>query len=99
MRACRGSLAGCGGGGGDSAACDVASQKTRLRSYMPDWYYWSGLAHPDPAADASVADYFQALWHAAILASRRALELHPGQRQLQPQFFAEGRAADYGLFG
>ena len=48
-------LAGCGGGGGDdhdtrSLSCSLADQKTWLKSYMDDWYFWYSLM---PSVDAA----------------------------------------------
>ena len=90
-------LAACGGGG-DSASCDVASQKTWLRSYMLDWYYWSGLSpNPDPAGYASVADYFQALKYTSYPGIGVEPWSYIQDSVSYNRFFAEGRAMDYGL--
>ena len=64
-------LASCGGGGGDSnpvpTACDLASQKDWLRSYMQDGYYWSGVSpNPDPAAFDTVQKYFDEIGRAHV---------------------------------
>ena len=62
-------LCSCGGGGSSSgspvpssASCSTDAQKDWLRSYMLDWYLWSG-ASPNPATQgyASLASYFAAL--------------------------------------
>ena len=57
-------LAGCGGSDPtiDNAnqGCSVTEQKSWLRGYMRDWYYWTGSSpDPDPADYASVADLFK----------------------------------------
>ena len=90
-------LAACGGGG-DSASCDVASQKTWLRSYMLDWYYWSGLSpNPDPAGYASVADYFQALKYTSYPGIGVEPWSYIQDSVSYNRFFAEGRSMDYGV--
>ena len=50
-------LAACGGGG-TALTCDAADQKTWLRSFMGEWYFWYRLSpSPDPAGYATLADY------------------------------------------
>jgi len=90
-------LAACGGGGGDN--CDLASQKNWLRSYVLDWYFWSGLSpNPDPAGFTTLQSYFDALKYTN----------YPG-RGVEPwsnyqdsasynRFFTEGQTLGYGLF-
>lgn len=91
-------LAACGGGGGDGASCDLASQKTWLRSYMLDWYYWSGLSpNPDPAGYASVSDYFQALKYTSYPGIGVEPWSYIQDSVSYNRFFAEGRSMDYGL--
>lgn len=54
-------LAACGGSN-DGPACDSASQKASLRSFMADWYLWAGSApNPDPAPYADLPAYLDAL--------------------------------------
>jgi carboxyl-terminal processing protease len=89
-------------GGGETAgidACDVSSQKTWLRTYMADRYYWSGASpDPEPAGYASVQAYFDALRYPGDA-------LTPGDRWSYlsdsaafNQFFSEGRTLGYGIF-
>jgi carboxyl-terminal processing protease len=96
-------LSGCGGGGNDapqgSAQCDLDSQKTWLRGYMRDWYYWSGSApSPEPAGFATLADYFGALKYTRY--PRYGIEPWSFYQSSASynQFFAEGRTLGYGLF-
>jgi carboxyl-terminal processing protease len=97
-------LAGCGGGGGNdvpqgSAQCDLDSQKTWLRGYMRDWYYWNASApNPEPAGFATLADYFGALKYASY--PRYGLEPWSFYQSSASynQFYAEGRTLGYGLF-
>jgi hypothetical protein len=54
-------LAGCGGGHSEDD-CSTPGQQSWLERYMDEWYFWYRLSpRPDPAAFASVEDYFQAL--------------------------------------
>jgi len=97
-------LASCGGGGGNdgpqgSAQCDIDSQKTWLRGYMRDWYYWSTSApNPEPAGFATLADYFGALKYASY--PRYGVEPWSFYQSSASynQFYAEGRTLGYGLF-
>jgi C-terminal processing protease CtpA/Prc len=90
-------VAACGGGGG-SASCDVASQKDWLRTYMLDWYYWSGLSpNPEPAGYATVQDYFQALKYTNYPGTGLEPWSYIQDSASYNQFFAEGKATDYGL--
>ncbi|WP_341891587.1 S41 family peptidase [Variovorax sp. YR752] len=97
-------VAGCGGsGGGDgpqgSAQCDLDSQKTWLRGYMRDWYYWSGSApNPEPAGFATLADYFGALKYASYPGYGIEPWSYYQDTASYNQFFAEGRTLGYGLF-
>ena len=91
-------LAACGGGGGDGASCDLASQKTWLRSYMLDWYYWSGLSpNPDPAGYATLSDYFRALKYTNYPGIGVEPWSYIEDAASYNQFFAEGKATDYGV--
>lgn len=97
-------LAGCGGGGGGdapqgSAQCDVDSQKTWLRGYMQDWYYWSGVApDPAPAAYPTLAAYFGARKFTAYPRYGTEPWSYFQDTASYNQFFAEGRSLGYGLF-
>ena len=97
-------LAGCGGGGGSSgtsasAQCDVDSQKSWLRDYMLDAYFWSGASpNPEPAAFDSVQTYFEALrfgGSGAVPADRWSYITSSAGFS---QFFGEGKTLGYGLF-
>ena len=95
--------AGCGGGSAPagSASCDVTSQKDWLRSYMLDWYYWSGTA-PNPAPDGftTVQAYFDALKYTAYPAPRGPTDpwSYSQDSASYNQFFGEGQTLGYGLF-
>ena len=99
-------VAACGGGGSSNdiasanGDCSTTAQKTWLRSYMQDRYFWAGTSpNPDPTPEISVADYFRAL-------------LLPGEGSTNTmhywsyisdsaafnQFFAEGKTLGYGAF-
>jgi carboxyl-terminal processing protease len=95
-------LAGCGGGGSDtggSATCDVPAQNGWLRSYLLDWYYWTGLApSPDPAGFTSVQSYFDAQRFAGNTAVPRDRWSYIQDSTSFNQFFAEGKTLGYGLF-
>lgn len=97
-------LAACGGGGGSSAggsaACDVASQKNWLRSYMLDWYYWTGLSpNPEPAGFATLDAYFAALKYTNYPGVPNGIDPWSGYQSTASynQFFAEGRSTGYGF--
>jgi hypothetical protein len=97
-------LVACGGGGGSGApagstSCDLASQQSWLRSYMLDWYYWSGSApNPEPGGYASVDTYYAALKYGGngtVPADRWS---YLQDSASYSQFFEEGRTLGYGLF-
>lgn len=99
-------LAACGGGGGGGgssggiSACDVPSQKNWLRSYMLDWYYWTGLSpNPEPAGYATVDAYLDALRFANYPGARGPLDpwSYVQDSASYNQFFAEGRNTGYGV--
>lgn len=99
-------LASCGGGGGDggspggSAACDVAGQKNWLRSYMFDWYYWTGQSpNPEPAGFATLDAYFAALKYTNYPGVPNGIDPWSGYQSTASynQFFAEGRSTGYGV--
>lgn len=88
-------LAACGGGGSDS--CD-ADEKSWLRCYMAEWYFWYATAPtPDPADHATLESFFNA-------------SLFPGDATFPAdrwssyestesfnQFFGDGQNLGYGL--
>ena len=98
-------LTACGGGGGGSSSggstvCDLASQKNWLRSYMLDWYYWTGMSpNPDPAGYATVEAYLDALRYANYPGARGPLDpwSYVQDSASYNQFFAEGRSTGYGV--
>ena len=96
-------LAACGGGGGEapvaSATCDVASQKDWLRSYMQDWYYWSGVSpNPDPAAFDTVQKYFDALLYTGDPVVPKDRWSYIQDSAAYNQFFGAGKTLGYGVF-
>jgi hypothetical protein len=96
-------LAGCGGGSDSAnsaaAACDVPAQNTWLRSYMLDWYYWSGSApNPDPASYSDVTSYLDALRYGGDAVVPRDRWSYIQDSTSFNQFFAEGKTLGYGLF-
>jgi hypothetical protein len=106
-------LAGCGGGGGagtgsDAAAsCPVSEEKTWLRTFFADTYFWNTVApRPDPAPYTSVTSYFSALVYAggdripgsasgATWPRDRWSSYQPTERY--EQFFGEGQTMGYGV--
>jgi C-terminal processing protease CtpA/Prc len=95
-------LAACGGSSDSpsaSAACDLASQKNWLRSYMLDWYYWAGQSpNPEPDGYATLADYFQALKYASYPGTGVEPWSYVQDSTSYNQYFAEGITMGYGLF-
>ncbi len=99
-----GLLAACGGGGSDNgtatiaAGCDVESQKTWLRDYMLDKYYWSGTSpNPAPAGFATVADYLDALRFPGNATVPRDRWSYIQDTASYSQFFGAGQTLGYGL--
>ena len=95
-------LAACGGGGDGSApgatSCDLDTQKSWLRDYMLDAYYWAGVApNPAPAGYASVEAYLDALRFTgdATVPSDRWSYIQDSASY--NQFFGEGSTLGYGL--
>lgn len=97
-------VAGCGGGDGGgtrsgSASCDVAAQNDWLRSYMDDWYYWSGASpSPDPKGFDSLQGYFEALRYAGDAVVPRDHWSYFQSSASYSQFYSEGQTMGYGLF-
>ena len=95
-------LAGCGGGSSatpGSAECDVDSQKTWLRNYMQDSYFWSGASpNPEHAGYATVPAYFDALRFAGAGGVPADRWSYISDATSFSQFFGEGRTLGYGLF-
>jgi carboxyl-terminal processing protease len=99
-------LAACGGGGdggsgaaSGSTACDVASQKDWLRSYMLDWYYWTGRSpNPDPAAFDTVQKYFDALLYSGDPVVPKDRWSYIQDSASYNQFFGAGKTLGYGVF-
>ena len=79
--------------------CDVADQKSWLRSYMGEWYFWYRLSpSPDPAPYATLDDYFDALLYKGGTAP------FPSDRfsyfettESFNRFFGDGQTLGYGL--
>jgi len=95
-------LGSCGGGStgvSSSAACDPESQKSWLRSYMQDWYFWSGASpNPEPAGYHTTAKYFEALLYAGDLGVPADRWSYISDSASYSQFFEEGKTLGYGLF-
>jgi carboxyl-terminal processing protease len=96
-------VGGCGGADDGaptgSSSCDLASQQAWLRSYMLDWYYWSGSSpSPEPAGYASVADYYDALKYAGSGVVPADKWSYFQDSTSYAQFFGEGRTLGYGIF-
>jgi hypothetical protein len=100
-------LVSCGGGGGSSgtpvpppsASCSTDAQKDWLRSYMLDWYLWSGASpNPAPTGYASLANYFAALLYAGDSVVPADKWSYISDAASYNQFFIEGQTLGYGLF-
>jgi carboxyl-terminal processing protease len=96
-------LGSCGGGGSSGTAastqCDVDSQKTRLRNYMLDAYFWSGASpNPEPAGYDGVQKYFDALRFGGADAVPADRWSYITSSAGFSQFFGEGKTLGYGLF-
>ena len=99
-------LAGCGGGGSTadegvvgSAECSVDAQKTWLSGYMEEWYFWNRITpRPAPAANQSVADYFNALLYTGTDPAFPA-DRWSGSRSTESynRFFGDGQTLGYGV--
>jgi hypothetical protein len=97
-------LAGCGGSddglplNGGAPSCDLGTQKTWLRGYMADWYYWSGRSpNPDPGPYASVPDYFDALLFTGAAPVPADRWSYIESSASYNQFFGAGRTLGYGV--
>jgi carboxyl-terminal processing protease len=98
-------LCACGGGDGGNVPpasgggeCELAAQKTWLRSYMADWYFWSGRSpDPDPLPFTSLQSYFDALRFTGDGAVPRDRWSYISDTAAYNQFFAEGKTLGYGL--
>jgi carboxyl-terminal processing protease len=96
-------LSACGGSdpeiGNANTSCSVPDQKTWLRSYMLDNYFWSGQSlNPEPGPFATVPDYFDAL----LLPGEGKSDVNHRYSYISDtaaynQFFAEGKSFGYGL--
>jgi hypothetical protein len=99
-------LAGCGGGGDGGSdpgngpfSCTVTDQKTWLRSYFNDWYFWYRLSpSPEPAVYATTAAYFDALLYNGTDANFPA-DRWSGFESTESfnRFFGDGQTLGYGV--
>lgn len=100
-------LAACGGDDNDDRygsidpplSCSVTDQKTWVGRYMSDYYYWSDYSpRPNPAAYASVGDYFDALLYQGT-DPRWPADVWSGISTTASfnSFFGEGRTMGWGV--
>lgn len=95
-------LAACGGGGESSkpgaASCELDTQKSWLRDYMLDSYFWSGIA-PNPAPDgyASLDAYLDALRFTGDATVPRDRWSTIQDSMSYNRFFGDGSTLGYGL--
>jgi hypothetical protein len=97
-------VAACGGSDPEisqaNTGCNLDEQKTWLRGYMRDWYFWAGSSpDPEPGPYASVASYFDALLlpgegSTTDLARRWS---YITDTAVYNQFFDEGKSLGYGI--
>ncbi|WP_457333327.1 S41 family peptidase [Rhizobacter sp. P5_C2] len=97
-------LSGCGGSddglplNGGAPSCDLGTQKSWLRGYMADWYYWSGRSpNPEPGPYASVPDYFDALLFTGAAPVPADRWSYIESSASYNQFFGAGRTLGYGV--
>jgi carboxyl-terminal processing protease len=96
-------LSACGGSdpeiGNANTSCSVPDQKTWLRGYMLDTYFWSGQSlNPEPGPYATVPDYFEAL----LFPGEGSSDLNHRWSYISDtaaynQFFEEGKSLGFGL--
>ncbi len=95
-------LGSCGGGStgtAGSADCSPDAQKNWLRSYMQDWYFWSGASpNPEPTGYTTVQSYFDALRFQGAGAVPADRWSYISDAASFNQFFGEGKTLGYGLF-
>jgi hypothetical protein len=97
-------LCACGGDGGSeapppAASCDLPTQQDWLRSYMLDWYLWSGRSpNPAPAGFTTLQAYFDALRFGGDATTRADVWSYYQDTASYNRFFAEGQTMGYGLF-
>lgn len=97
-------LSACGGGGDEDGtpplSCSVADQKTWLRSYMNDWYFWyASSPNPAPTASGTVDDYFQALLYTGTDTAFPAADRwsYVSSTEDYSRFFEDGQTLGFGL--
>lgn len=99
-------LSGCGGGGGasvtpvtpPSVTCSTDAQKDWLRSYMLDWYLWSGTSpNPAPQDYVSLPSYFSALLYPGDNVVPADKWSNISDAASYTQFFTDGQTLGYGL--
>ncbi len=89
-------LAGCGG---SDDSCSVSEEKSWVRAYFDSWYLWAGRSpRPDPAAYATVEDYFYALRFTGD-ANQSAPDRwsYVEGRAAFDQFFVDGKTTGFGV--
>lgn len=96
-------LASCGGNDDDydddkAFSCTVANEKTWLRGYMHDLYFWSGRSpNPDPDGYADPAAYLDALRFQGDATAPRDRFSYIEDAGAFDEFFVEGRTLGYGI--
>jgi len=104
--ACAALLAACGGGGDDGRrgdvppplSCSATDLKFWLADYMDEWYFWYGLSpRPNPAAYASVGQYFDALLFTGNATYPRDDRSSFSSTSSFNRFFRDGYTLGYGV--
>ena len=95
-------LAACGGGGGGNdpaASCGAGDEKSWLRCYMYESYFWYALSpSPDPAGYATLSSYFDALLFQGNADFPRDTYSYYESTASFNQFWGDGETLGYGLF-
>lgn len=100
-------LAACGGGDDDRsvedgpASCSVADQKTWLRAYMGERYFWyRDSPSPAPEAYTSLQAYFDALLYRGVNPAFPAADRWSYLQSTADfeRFYGDGQSMGYGLF-
>lgn len=94
-------LAACGGGDSDapSYSCSLSGEKSWLRDYFGESYFWYQLSpSPSPAGYDTLDSYFQALLYGGGAEFPADRYSYYESTESFNRFFGDGRTLGYGLF-